>query len=161
MKMNLTIPINPNQGLVEYFIKIERTMTISIQSFGLVNNLLMLAVYSQGNLRKVSVSVYFRFMAISCLCQNVFFLLNIELNRHIKGSPFLLDLMNYFYMLFSPISAWFEVAAGLDRFLTLLIPFKFNLIRGKLFQHIVGASIVSFNCFFYLYIFFDSRSVSV
>ena len=104
------------------FLIVERKVRHAIQILGLIGNILMFFVYSQKNLRKLSISTYLRCVAVFCACQNIVLLLPLFINSYkiFNTSLLLCKLMNYFWILFGPLAAWFETIASLDRFITIL-----------------------------------------
>lgn len=132
------------------FYRAEKIFRFSMHTFGLVGNSLMFVAYHTGSLRQLSVSIYFRCMAIVCSCQNVYFLLWIEyLCRLSSRSELFYKLFNYAQNLFVCISVWLEVAASLDRFLTIVFPIHVSFIKKPLVQRIVIAMVVFYNMAFY------------
>lgn len=139
-----------DEELNEYY-RVEKIFRCSMHTFGLVGNSLMFVVYhSGGNLHQLSVSIYFRCMAIVCSCQNVYFLFWIEyLCRLSSRSELFYKLFNYVQNLFVSIAVWLEVAASLDRFLTIVFPIHVAFIKKPLVQRIIIAMVVFYNMGFY------------
>lgn len=128
------------------FLKVEHTFKCVMHSIGIVGNALMFVVYSRGSLRKLSVSTYFRAMALVCLCQNIYYLLMLEFWRDLSNtSQLLLEILAYLEFMITPIAAWLEVAASIDRFLAIVFPSRFNIIHRKFFQRAVIISISVYN----------------
>lgn len=84
---------------LDLFYKVEYYLEIIIHCVGLVGNLLMLVVYYNGTLRKMSISVYFRCVAVLCVIQNVYELTRYFLptNRVENETDILCRLGNFFY----------------------------------------------------------------
>lgn len=139
--------------------RFENSIRITLHSLGLVGNLLLLIVYFVGSLRKMSISVYFRCVAVLSLCQNIY-----ELARYlfpIDGLEARLEILcklSDFYFIFSkPTSAWLEILAGLDRFLTIVYPHKFKFLKRPLVQWILVASVIIYNVGCYAKILVDTQ----
>lgn len=80
------------------FYEIRKIMRYLINSLGLVGNTLMFVIYSQANLRKLSVSIYFRCVAVICACQNAYYLISLDLWNELaaeESSVILCKLINY------------------------------------------------------------------
>lgn len=134
------------------FLKIENVMTKTMRSSGLIGSVLMFAVYSQDNLSRLSVSIYFRYMAIVCFTSNVFGFIQYEpSNRFFSDLKVIYKLANFLTNLLVPISVWLEVLASLDRLVTILFPFRFKWIQKAYIQLITIASIVIYNMLIYVY----------
>lgn len=137
---------------------IFRYLGLALNIIGLIGNILMFLIYFKPNLRKLSVSVYFRAMALSNLFMNLELLIrvyvikllfNYTLHAHFRIAC---KLINFNIYAVGPMSAWFEVAASLDRFLTIVFPQRFNLIRKSKFLIPTAISIVIYNIIVYSYI---------
>lgn len=135
--------------------EIEQDIRLVVVIFGLVGNSLMLLIYSRQKLGKFSLSTYFRCMAICNLTLNsIWITFAVTKNFHIEllqSSNLLCKLIVYVTSLPGPISSWLEVAAGLDRFVTIIYPGRFDFVRKIWFRRLVVALIVAFNlaAFFY------------
>lgn len=151
--------MNNQQNLDDYnneqMIRIERieeTVTRAIQYIGLVSSVVMLAVYSQPRLRKLSVSIYFRCTAMFCIFSTVNNLIMFDHAEEIfQVSKISVEFMFFLSKFFFPFSAWLEVLASLDRFLTILFPFQFKFMQKTWFQLVLIVTLVVYNIPFYLY----------
>lgn len=132
--------------------RIEYILKTTIQCFGLIGSLLMLVVYYQASLRKLSLSIYFRYAAAICAYRSID---QLVLNQFYvdlaRISQIFGDLAFYLSNLFVPISVWLEVAVSLDRLVTILFPYRFTFIQKKLFKCLVIAGIFVANMGLYLF----------
>lgn len=136
---------------VNLFYKINSIILVSIQYVGLVGNLLMLVVFYQGNLRKLSVSMYIRCLAIFCACQNSYFLfINYSSPFYADQSDILCRLRLFFNYFFRPLCAWFDVTASLDRFLAIVFPFRFRFIKKSIVRRFLAALVILINFVCYI-----------
>lgn len=113
---------------------------------GLVGNLLMFVVYSQSNMRILSVSIYFRSMApvaFSHIVFKYFFIIDWEI--FVYHSNALFKILHYIALLFIPILVWFEVAASFDRLLTILFSPTVIFHQKRLAQSLIVSFIVVYN----------------
>lgn len=129
------------------FIQLEYALKLTFECLGIVGNLLMFVVYSSGSLRKMSISVYFRSVAFLCAFQNIY-----ELSRYFLPTNSLENkhelvckLSSFFYSFLKPTSAWLEILAGLDRYLTIVYPFRFNALKKRLTQSLLVAFVIVYN----------------
>lgn len=127
-------------------IKITATLTRIMEYLGLVGSILMFIVYFQPRLRSLSVSIYFRCLALLC----IYFIIKrwyfLSLVRQInKVSEFLASLVVFIPKMFSSLSAWIEVLASLDRILVILFPSRFRLIRKTTMQLVLIAFVLIYN----------------
>lgn len=141
------------------FIFFNASLTLVI--FGLVGNTMMFLVFSRHNLRRLSISTYFRAMAIL----NCFITLNWlklffdkQYNYNLSNqSQFLCKLLYYTIYSARPMSAWILVAAGIDRFLTIVYPTLFSFIRKPKFQLAVVCIISFYNAAYYVHLVFNEN----
>lgn len=132
--------------------RIEYILKTTIQCLGLIGSLLMLVVYYQASLRKLSLSIYFRYAAVICAYRSIDQLVLNQLYVDIgRISQFLGALAFYLSNLFVPISVWLEVAVSLDRLVTILFPYRFTFIQKTLFKCLVIAGIFIVNMGLYLF----------
>ena len=129
--------------------------------FGLIGNVLMLVVFSQHRLRKLSISIYFQSMALVNLYTTInwvkIYLINVENFYLVDESAFLCKAINFTIFVAGPVSAWIQVAAGIDRFLiTIVSPSsKFKLIQKRSFQIAIVLFIFVYNSGYYFHMLFD------
>lgn len=126
---------------------------------GLASNTLMFAVFNSRTLRKNSVSIYFRALALSDIAMNMIFLNNFYSNASNKN---LLDtfelyckLSIYITYTLSPLPVWFLVLAGFNRFITIVFPMKLALLKKARFARILITFIVIFNIAYYMILLID------
>lgn len=126
---------------------------------GLVGNTLMYIIFARKGLKNLSLSIYFRAMAIV----NLFITVNwakvflmYEFDYYItERAIFFCKSINYLIFAAGPISAWIQVATGIDRFLTIIHPNRFKITQKYSFQVAVIAVIVAYNMIFYFHMLFD------
>lgn len=138
--------------------------TLFVGAAGFLGNILMFIVFTKRRMRQLTVSTYFRVMAITNILINfywikVFFLIRFAVSID-DYSDLVCKLFNYILYVTSPLSAWFLAAAGLDRFLTIIQPIKFKLFRARFFPNLVVLSILTFNICLYIYVIIEFRLVS-
>lgn len=136
---------------------IDLNVKISIQSLGLVGNLLMFAVYFKSSLRKMSISVYFRCMALLGVCQYVVNLTGCLCPTcFLEESTVFCRLFGFLLFYLKPTLAWLEILAGLDRFVTIVFPFQFKFLKRSRTQVILSAIVLSYNAACYWKILFQT-----
>lgn len=129
--------------------------------FGIVGSVLMLTVYSTKNLRRLTVSVYFRAMSITNLWVNfdsvwqlTEFLLDINT---ITMSNFSCKTLKFLSYISNALSAWFLVAVSIDRFFTIFNTIRFQIIKKTKFAIGVVIGICVCNLLIYSQLFFTIR----
>lgn len=136
---------------VESIKLVEETIKKTIYSLGLIGELLMFVIYYQPSLRKLSVSVYFRSMALvglfKCIYLFTVFKQLFETQPNLSLSH---EIVIYVNSLFVPISVWLEVAASFDRFVTISFPMRFRFIQKRLVQRTTVLVLVIYNMGFYV-----------
>lgn len=148
--------------LINIFDKIRLVFVI----LGLIGNLCMFVVYTRNCLKKLSVSTYFRAMALSYLCVNINWLRifhKSQFNWHdfINYSEFTCKFLSYLLNLLAPLTAWFEVVATIDRFLTIIYSNRFKFIQKPLFQLIVVIFTILLQMIINLLMYFSSERVEL
>lgn len=102
---------------------------------GLVGNTLMFFAFFERDLQKLSASVYYRSMAIACLIMNIYWLGHLSVPWHgfvlAHQSLFWCKLVVMAEIVSNVVSSWFQVAASLDTFLTIVFPTRFHLIKTQ------------------------------
>lgn len=134
------------------FSKITGCVTIGLVLIGLFGNLLMYVVYSQPTLSKLSVSSYLRAMALTNILVNIMSINTILLNFGIilnVQSEFMCKTISYLLFTFGAVSSWLEVAASLDRLVTIVYPTRFALVQKPLFSSVVILIILVYNFGYY------------
>lgn len=147
---------------IQLFYRIDYVLSLTVHSLGLVGNLVMLVVYSLSRkLSKMSISVYFMFVAVICAYHNIFTLARYfsPVDRLIDESNILCKLNVYLFFYLKPISAWLEILAGLDRFLSILYPFRFKFLKRPKVQVIFVVSVIFYNTCCYAKILFETNLV--
>lgn len=134
------------KNLMDLAFRIEYILTKTMRCVGLVGSVLMFAVYLQPRSQQLSVSIYFRCMALVCFILNTVKLIMVDYFFQIyKVSGFLGKILDFLPKFFVPLSAWLEVLACLDRFLTILFPFKFKFIQKRTVQLLLIAAVFILN----------------
>lgn len=135
--------------------------SLLIVLIGVPGNILMFIVFFISSLRKLSVSMYFRAMALANIYINInwvekflnnqfgFVFIN-QSNFACKASYFTL------YVAFS-FAAWLMVAANLDRFLVIAYSTRFQFIRKNYFPLGVVLFILIYNILFYAIILVQAK----
>lgn len=156
--MNSSSP-NRLEDELSWFLQIVFILSIIIHCLGLVGNLLMLLVYFSGSLHKMSVSVYFRCMAVLCLFQNTYELarLTTPLRRVESQFEIVCKLSDFYFLYSKPTSAWLEILAGLDRYLTIVYPYRFKFLKRPHTQYFLITAVILYNAASYAKILFDTR----
>lgn len=147
------IPEYKQKMMVLY--RVEEVSMRIMQYVGLVGSALMFVVYSQRSLQRLSLSIYFRSMAIACLCQCIdnliiydhFYVLN-------RASIYIINFTNFLWKMIGPLSAWLEMLASFDRFMVILFPLKFRFIQNRCVQRALVLILVFSNTLIYLHYFF-------
>ena len=133
------------------FQKYETIFRLVLHLAGLLGSLIMFAVYLQPNLRQLSVSIYFRWLAIFCALDNSYFIYSV-IDR-LTSAPKISSLIckfSYFLLNFlGSCTVWFEVVAGFDRCLTIVVPLKCRFIQKLWFKRIVVLATIFYNMAFY------------
>lgn len=138
-----------------YFMRIELSIRYSFHSLGLVGNILLFVVYSQPSLRRLSVSVYFRCLAVVSSWQILFFFLTLSYwNQLALSSQASYKIITYISELCLPTLSWLEVAATLDRFLSILFSMRVKFLKKRSIQFTVVASVLVYNMLFYSCVLF-------
>lgn len=136
-----------------------------ISIVGLIDNSLMLLVFSKQNLAKYSVSIYFRAIAVSNLIMSVLFVkifvLQIFDYQLEEQSEFFCKSLIYLFYSTSCLSGWFQVAAGLNRLAIILFPTKFGIFKNTNFARLSILLILLFNLVLYSHLFADTSFVVV
>lgn len=148
--MNTTItPKDEIIASISNYQRYERVFLILMKSLGLLGNLLMFIVYCRASLR-LSVSVYIRcisiFSTVHILCMIFLYPNWIEI---VSNSVFKLKIMNYLQYTILPIVVWFEVAASLDRFVTITFPFKSRFVQKPRLKRFLVSIMIAFNIIIY------------
>lgn len=161
IKDNYSEYLEPSRPVIDVklFNKIDNIIRLTMKYVGLVGNLLMLAVYSQGSLRKLSLSIYIRCLAVFCACSNLYYWF-IDYHSFSEADQYqiLCGLKVFFNFYLRPQCAWFEVAACLDRFLIILFPFNLGIfVRKPLVRRGTIVFLILLNFGSYFNIFMDNK----
>lgn len=141
----------------ERYFEFEKNLRLTILMLGLVGNFFMFVVYYQSNLSKLSVAIYFRALAFFCACQSIqnFITLFLEEDAHVDSSLIVCKIIGYLSTMLTPLAAWFEMAAGLDRFFSIVYPTRFKIWLCKIFHQVSVSTIIIYNMIFYSHLLFD------
>lgn len=140
---------------IDEFSQIEDVLYWFMKVLGLIGNGLLLAIYFQPSLRKLSVSVYIRAMAASSFLDAISYLYFQYFDPGINKSSLICKLAKYLYYIFIPMCVWFELVAAIDRLLTIVYPMRFRFIQKLKFQVSIILTIVFYNLIFYIMILVD------
>ena len=148
----------PNYSLM---LEIAQFGSLFIVPVGLVGNILLFIIYSRGSLRQLSISIYFRSIALVNLfitlnMIKVFFRDKYQMNLA-DLSPLACKLIYFAIYIAGPVSSWTMVAITLDRLLTLAWPMRFSFLARTRFQLLVIATVYLFNMLYYAHLLFDAR----
>lgn len=135
--------------------RVVSLLQIIIQVLGIVGNFSILISYFQSSLRKLSVSIYMRGMAIFYMFELIRWLLYNRLHPNYDHSNVTCKLLIYLLYIFVPIGIWFEVVASFDRLLSIIYPMRFYFLRKTWFQILMVILIIVYNLAFYFRVFFD------
>lgn len=135
-----------------------------IFAIGVPGNILMFVVFSRSTLTKLSVSVYFRAMAIANLAINFTLVKQFaedQYNYNISDrSIFICKLYNYLIYSVSSMAVWFLAAAGFDRYLIIAHPARFQFFHKNRFPFYITIALIAFNMLFYILVIFDSNLIN-
>lgn len=126
---------------------------------GIFSNIFMFIVFNRNALAKISVSIYFRVMAvINCFISVTFLKEFLTFQYKITladRSTFLCKSISYTIYAVSSMAAWFLVLAGLDRFLVIAHPTRFHFIQKARFPLYCVIAMIVYNLIFYFYWIFE------
>lgn len=127
--------------------------------FGTFGSILMFFVYMQPKFRKLSVSTYFCAMSVSNLVININAILQFLDNYFdinlFDNSEFTCKTLHFVIFLAGPLSAWFLVAAGIDRYLSIFYPGRFAIIKKSRFSLAAVLAILTLNIAIYFHLFLN------
>lgn len=143
-----------NRDIIRYYAYIR----FSFGLVGIVGSVLMLVVYSTKNLRRLTVSVYFRAMSITNLWVNFDSVLQLtefllDINT-ITMSNFSCKTLKFLSYISDALSAWFLVAISIDRFFNIFNTIRLQIIKKTQFAIGVVIGICVFNLLIYVQLFF-------
>lgn len=143
---------------LELAILILNYSCVPIAVLGFVGNLLMLVVFSQHTLRKLTVSAYFRASALINLYINLNLIkifASLQLNYVLRNqSRFLCKSVMFFIYATGAMSAWYLVAAGIDRLVTIVYPNRFAFMHRTHTPLVIIAILSVYNFFYYFHMWF-------
>lgn len=124
-----------------------------IQAIGLVGCILMFVVYSQTSMRRLSVSIYFRSLAVVWTFKTLYyFCLSQYWIKLVLSSEVILKLLGYIQRLLLPITIWLQVMANFDRFCVILLPKRFVFLRRRFGQRFLVATVIIYNMVYYSFV---------
>lgn len=133
-------------------------------SVGLLSSVLMFVVFFGPNLRKLSVSVYFRALAMSDLIMNILIIWQHFMYLYSQSAQLVSDLgcksVSYLNYVVSRLSTWYLVAAGLDRLVNIVYPTKLSFVRNPRFTVLISLLVLIYQMTFYIDILIVSRLVN-
>lgn len=149
-----------SERIISSLLKFSQQWRLWVQVIGMISNPLLLIVYQQSGLRKLSVSVYFQWQAVFCTALNIHYIqLFLAEDSYVENSEFLCKLVSFLLRIYTPMSVWFELAASVDRYFTIVFPVKFKLIQNSSFKRAVIVFILAYNIGLYSVILFDVKLV--
>lgn len=123
---------------------------------GVIGNSLLLIAYCGKNLRKLPVSVYYRWI---CLI-NILVLFNmgadVILSEHNLNSPVRCKIWALLLYSLGPTSIWTEVVVSLDRLVNIIYPKRFRIFSQRVFQIPTILIILAANLSLYSYVIFST-----
>ena len=143
-----------------FSVKIVNYLLLTLVCFGFIGNFFIFQIYSNTSLRKYSISIYFRAIAIFdslMLVNAIIYFLYINFNVDVAILNIVTcKLREYFVYVNGSISPWIVVVVSIDRFMSIRFPRRFPLIFKFKFQICVILSIVVFSYIFYSPIIWES-----
>jgi hypothetical protein len=145
---------------MNYILIIFNFASLVLIPLGLVGNTLMFIVYTtQKRLKRLSVSIYFRIMAIINLYITLnwikIFLIK-QYNYYIANqSAFLCKSVYYLIYWTGPMSSWLCVLVSVDSFLKIAFPNRFQNLHKLKNQLIIIALALIYNMAYYFFMLFD------
>lgn len=129
-----------------------------ISAFGFVGNSIMFILFSKRSLTKLTVSIYFRTMALVNLYINLnlikIFLFSQYKYALVDQSQLLCKTIAYLTYFTGPLSAWLLVSAGFDRLFAILYPIRFQFFLKPRTSLILTVILVIYNMIFYFHLWF-------
>lgn len=126
---------------------------INIILLGFVGNFLSFKIYSTIALRKHTISIYFRVIAIVdsiMLLSGFLYFLEQKYDFNLSRlNQFLCKFRNYTFDAIGPVSPWLMVVVSFDRFISIGFPRRFPIFFKFYFQVTVICVIFVFNIAFY------------
>ena len=126
---------------------------ISVFIYGVVGNLLCYKIYTSSPLRKQSVSIFFRVIAIidtivlaNALLKFIAFKYELAIT---ELNVFFCMFKSYFFYSIGPIAPWLMVYVSIDRFVSITYPKRFEFIFKLPFQISILVFVCVFNFSFY------------
>ena len=128
-------------------------LIIFVILLGFVGNLLTFRIYLTDSLRKHSIAIFFRAIAVIdliMLIQAFFFFIEEKYEYYIKNiDGFLCRFKEYFFYALGATSPWLMVAISIDRLINIRFPKRFLFLYKLYFQIGVICSICTFNFVMY------------
>lgn len=132
---------------------------------GLPGNILMFIVFSSKNLRKLSVSTYYRAMSIFSLYMTINWIrqfLTWEFNFYLWNVSHIMCKFGMFSIYTTRgILSWYLVVIGIDRFIAIAYPIRFKFIITYPFPILAVVILALYNSGIYFYTFFDFKLVDI
>lgn len=139
---------------------IFKYLTVTVSFLGLAGNVLLFLVYHFTSLNELTISVYFRAIALANLFINFYsietFFENVVFHSSlVDESRMLCKAFIFGIYIAGPISSWIELFAGIDRFLTILHSRRFKFFKKLGFHVFIVVFLVVYNSAVYSYLIFD------
>lgn len=151
-------------GLAENFIKdLILDVSLVFTILGYLGNLLSFIVFSSRSMRRHSISIYFRAIAVFdsiCLIDGIYFFISKKFHVDMNTmSDLLCRTKSYFFYATGPIPAWLIVIVSADRFVSIGFPRRFQFLFKSSLQVIIILSIVIYNFSLYLFMILNIKFV--
>lgn len=135
--------------------------SLLIVVIGVPGNILMFIVFSHSPLLRLSVSMYFRAMALANLFININWIRKFFEFEYgfvlMNQSQFLCKATLFPIYVTGSLAAWLMVAANLDRFLVIVYPNRLQFIRKKPYPLGIVIFIFIYNIIFYFQILINGK----
>lgn len=136
-------------------------LNLIISVMGIFGNILMFVVFSQISMKKLSVSLYLRAVAISSLFMNIYWLdsntRQWQQFRLADQSQIWCRLIQTSSFVAMSTSSWVQVAASFDSFLTIVYPSRFKFIKSQTCRLIIILILTFYSIFANIFTFLDHQ----
>ena len=137
--------------------------SLSIVAIGLVGNVCMFKIFSSKPLSKLSISSYFQVLSLIKLFININWIkkfFGFEYNFNITNqSAFLCKSATYVIYTVCTSATWILASAGLDRYLIIAYPTRFQFILKAHFPFYVIITVTVYNMISYVYMLVDTNLI--
>ena len=127
---------------------------------GLIGNIMSFKVFSSPTLKKHTISIFFRFIAIFdqiMVINGVFYFISVKFGFDISlSNDFFCKFKDYMVYSNGAISPWLMVVVLMERFICIRFPKKFSFCYMFKFQLLLVFIVVSYNYIFYSFMTWNS-----